>query len=306
MSTSGFVHALAQQELHVQRPGRRASGLALRRELEQKLNALQKDYAELHAEIFEAAQVHRRLCAPRLLRYADFEIANEVFAVRHLAGDFFIVNNEADGVVLALGDICGKGLAAGMWTTHLVGRVNVHSTNDSDPSRIVSEVNKDVCLTGRLAPLASLFVARLNPQTGRLDYCSAGHPPAILLRATGEVELLCDGGLLLGVLPNASYVTGSVQLQPADVLLAYSDGVIESRNRAEEEFGLVRLENQLRHANQSATPAEALLFSVLASVQDFAGTHPLVDDLSLVVIRRSDEDVTSQPGQSKEPLHLFF
>jgi len=171
MSTSGFVQALAKQELQVQRPGRRLSGLAIRRELERKLNSLQQDYAELHAEIFEAAQVHRRLCAPRLVRYADFEIANEIFAVRHLAGDFFTVNNAPDGVVLALGDICGKGLAAGMWTTHLVGRVNVHAASDSDPARIVSEVNKDVCLTGRLAPLASLFVARLNPETGSLDYC---------------------------------------------------------------------------------------------------------------------------------------
>jgi sigma-B regulation protein RsbU (phosphoserine phosphatase) len=293
MSTSRFVHALRKQELRVQRPGQRVSGLALRRELERKFNALQQDYAELHAEIFEAAQVHRRLCAPRVVRYADFEIANEIFAVRHLAGDFFTVNNSPDGVVLVLGDICGKGLAAGMWTTHLVGRVNVHASSDSNPARIVSEVNNDVCLTGQLAPLASLFVARLNPDTGRLDYCSAGHPPAILLRNTGEVELLCDGGLLLGVIPSASYVTGSVQLRPGDVLLAYSDGVLESRNGAEEEFGLARLENQLRQANQGGAAAEALLFSVLASVQDFAGTHPLVDDLSLAVIKRSHQDSLS-------------
>ncbi|HEY8228387.1 MAG TPA: PP2C family protein-serine/threonine phosphatase [Pyrinomonadaceae bacterium] len=303
MSTSGFVHALAKQQ--VQQP-RRVSGVALRRELERKLNALQKDYAELHAEIFEAAQVHRRLCAPRLVRYGDFEIANEIFAVRHLAGDFFTINHAPDGVVLALGDICGKGLAAGMWTTHLVGRVNVNASNDSNPSRIVSEVNKDVCMTGRLAPLASLFVARLNPVTGILDYCSAGHPPAILLRVTGEVELLCDGGLLLGVISAAPYVTGSVQLQPNDVLLAYSDGVIESRNKAEEEFGLTRLEDQLRRANQGgAAAAESLLFSVLASVQDFAGTHPLVDDLSLAVIRRGDQD-TNHQSQSMDWPHLFL
>src|SRR6266478_5168895 len=92
-------------------------------ELEDKLSALQKDYAELRTEIFEAAQVHRRLCAPRLVRHGDFEIASEIFAVRHLPGDFFTVEETNSGVVLALGDICGKGLAAGMWTTHLVGLV---------------------------------------------------------------------------------------------------------------------------------------------------------------------------------------
>src|SRR5881394_1214750 len=96
-------------------------GKPRRQELEIRLAALQKDYAELHTAIFEAAQVHRRLCAPRLLRYQNLEIASEIFAVRHLPGDFFMVEETPNGVMLALGDICGKGLAAGMWTTHLVG-----------------------------------------------------------------------------------------------------------------------------------------------------------------------------------------
>jgi sigma-B regulation protein RsbU (phosphoserine phosphatase) len=272
--------------------------------LEGKLLALQKDYAELHAEIFEAAQIHRRLCAPRLVRFSQFEIANEVFAVRHLAGDFFTINERDDGVVLALGDICGKGLAAGMWTTHLVGSVNFHAQFDSDPKRIAAGVNRDVYLTGNLAPLASLFVARLDPVSGKLEYCSAGHPPAMVLRANGELEWLSDGGLLLGVVPTASYATGSVQLNTGDVLLAYSDGVIESRNKMEEEFGVDRLEAQLRQANSLGASAESLLFSVLAAVQDFAGTHTLVDDLSLAVIRRDDSIATQ--SQSVDRLHLFF
>src|SRR5258706_12990626 len=105
-------------------PRRQRTSRARREDLEQKLTALQQDYAELHTAIFEAAQVHRRLCAPRLVRHGDFEIASEIFAVRHLPGDFFTVAETNDGVVLALGDICGKGLAAGMWTTHLVGLVS--------------------------------------------------------------------------------------------------------------------------------------------------------------------------------------
>ena len=92
-----------------------------------RLASLQKDYAELHTAIFEAAQVHRRLCAPRLVRYGDFEIASEIFAVRHLAGDFFTIRHTNSGVILALGDVCGKGLAAGMWTTHLVGLIGARA-----------------------------------------------------------------------------------------------------------------------------------------------------------------------------------
>ena len=74
-----------------------------RQELEIKLATLQKDYAELHTAIFEAAQVHRRLCAPRLVRYGNFEIASEIFAVRHLPGDFFTIEETNSGVLLALG-----------------------------------------------------------------------------------------------------------------------------------------------------------------------------------------------------------
>ncbi len=86
-------------------------------ELEAKLQTLQQHYAELNTAIFEAAQVHRRLCAPSSVHYGTFDIASEIFAVRHLPGDFFTVEETRDGMVLALGDIGGKGLAAGMWVS---------------------------------------------------------------------------------------------------------------------------------------------------------------------------------------------
>jgi sigma-B regulation protein RsbU (phosphoserine phosphatase) len=275
-------------------PARRSPSIQSRRvELEGRLEELQKNVAELHTAIFEAAQVHRRLCAPRLVRSGSFEIASEIFAVRHLAGDFFTVKDVGNRAVLALGDICGKGLAAGMWTTHLVSLVGARAAVNSDPEAIVAGVNRDVCLTASLVPLASLFAARLDSVSGRLEYCSAGHPPALLLRANGELESLSEGGLLLGVVPNAPYVRGSIDLGPGDVLVAYSDGVLETVNSAEEEFGLSRIKAQLCNAAMTRNDshvqnksAESLLFSVLAAVQDFAGSRPLVDDLSLVVIRR--------------------
>src|SRR5438552_14612302 len=121
--SNGRLAARRALDVRVSPSWRRGSTKPRREELELKLAALQKDYAELHTAIFEAAQVHRRLCAPRLVRYGEFEIASEIFAVRHLAGDFFTIKDSNRGPILALGDICGKGLAAGMWTTHLVGLV---------------------------------------------------------------------------------------------------------------------------------------------------------------------------------------
>jgi serine phosphatase RsbU (regulator of sigma subunit) len=289
MSQSLFPASLGtKRALDVQLyPRPKRSAKSIRQELEVKLAALQQDYAELHTAIFEAAQVHRRLCAPRLVHYAGFEIASEIFAVRHLPGDFFTIAETNDGVVLALGDISGKGLAAGMWTTHLVGLVDSHSATTPDPAAIAAGVNRDICRMESGAPLASMFLATLDPGSAVVRYCSAGHPPAFLLRADGKLEKLSEGGLLLGVIPDAAYVSGSFELRAGDVLMFYSDGLIESRNREEEEFGYARLEAQLRRAHAAtSTSTDAMLFSVLGAVQDFAAARSLMDDMSLVIVRR--------------------
>ena len=255
-----------------------------RQDLEDKLAALQQDYAELHTAIFEAAQIHRRLCAPRLVRHGEFEIASEIFAVRYLPGDFFTVEEASGGLILALGDVCGKGLAAGMWTPCLVGLVRVHAAVTSEPHAIVAGVNREFCRMH--APLTSVFMARLDPASGTLDYCSAGHPPALLLRASGQLESLSEGGMLLGMAADAPFRTGRVELGAGDILLAYSDGVIESCNNVDQEFGDERLESELRLARTGS--ADRVLFSILGAVQDFAAPHPLTDDTSLVVVRQSD------------------
>ena len=288
MSQSGFSGGLAaglaidSQPLVPPRP--RSRKRPRHEELELKLAALRKDYADLHAGLFEAAQVYRRLCAPRLVRHGDFEIANEVFAARHLPGDFFTLAETGNGVTLALGDISGKGLAAGMWITLLLGLVGTHTAASEEPQVIVTGVNGDLCRMSLGAPLASLFLARLDSVTGMLHYCSAGHPPALLLRADGKLESLSEGGPLLGVVPEASFVSGRVELRVGDVLLAYSDGILEARNYADQEFSFEHLEAQLRRARGGS--AEAVLFSVLGAVQDFAGACPQADDMSVVVVRR--------------------
>src|SRR5216683_4692496 len=106
MGNLGFNNGLATQravDIHVSASPRRNSGNRLRyRELELKLATLQKDYADLHTALVEAAQVHRRLCAPRLIRHHNFDIASETFAVRHVPGDIFTIEETSSGVILAL------------------------------------------------------------------------------------------------------------------------------------------------------------------------------------------------------------
>jgi sigma-B regulation protein RsbU (phosphoserine phosphatase) len=259
------------------------------RGLEAKLALLQQQYAELHTAIFEAAQVHRRLCAPSLVRYGAFDIASEIFAVRHLPGDFFTIEETSEGMVLALGDIGGKGLAAGMWVPHLAGLIRNYTAGNSSPETIVAGVNRDFARWSEVAPLSSLFVARLNADSGTLDYCSAGHPPALFLRADGELENLSDGGPVLGVVPAARFERGTVQLHLDDALLVCSDGILESFNESDQEFGSRRLETEFRRAYGGS--AEAVLFSVLGAVQDFAAPRPLTDDMTLVLITKRERNL---------------
>lgn len=252
-----------------------------------RLETLRREYAELNTAIFEAAQVHRRLCAPSLVRQDAFEIASEIFAVRHLPGDFFSVEETREGLLLALGDIGGKGLAAGMWVTHLIGLIRTHAAISSDPEAIVSGANRDTSRMSAVEPLSTLFVARLNSLSGRLDYCSAGHPAALLLRAGGQLELLSDGGPVLGVVPEFAFERGSVKLDAGDLLLACSDGILESFNEEDQEFGSKRLEAEFRRAQGGS--AESVLFSVLGAVQDFAAPRPLTDDMTLVVVKNNSD-----------------
>ncbi|HMH44603.1 MAG TPA: SpoIIE family protein phosphatase, partial [Pyrinomonadaceae bacterium] len=105
-------------------------------------------------------------------------------------------------------------------------------------------------------------------------------------------ESLTEGGLLLGVLDDAQYSCGRVRLESEDTLLIFSDGIIESQNERGEEFGYERLQAQLASA-QSAS-ADAILFSVLGAVQDFAAIRPLTDDMTLAVVRRDKVSATLQ------------
>lgn len=290
MSTTAFNGALPAlrvdksngQQTHSSGTRNKYDELALR------LETLQKDHAELNAAIFEAAQVHRRLCAPSLIHYGTFDIASEIFAVRHLPGDFFTAEETDSGLVFALGDIGGKGLAAGMWVTHLIGLIRKHTAVNNDPAAIAAAVNRDTARLASVAPLSTMFVGKLDSINGTLDYCSAGHPAAMLLHPDARLELLSDGGPMLGVVPAASFDCGTVQLGPDDVLLVCSDGILESFDEAEREFGSQRLEAEFRRARGGS--AEAVLFSVLGAVQDFAAPRPLTDDMTLVIVRNTTSE----------------
>jgi len=254
--------------------------------LREELVRLRGDHAKLQQAIYEAAQIQRRLCAPRELVSGEFEIAGEIFPVRHLSGDFFKVMQLECALGLIVGDIAGKGLSAGIWQAHLMDLIQRCARTNLPPAEVVAAVNRELCQDQTEPPIAALFFARLDPRSGELVYCSAGLPHPLVLRRNKSVERLEKGGPMLGALKEAKYESESVILDPGDLLLAYSDGLTECRNSLDEEFEMERLTAAAK-AIGGAT-ANQVLFSTLGAVLDFADTCSPGDDLTLLVVRRRE------------------
>ena len=255
--------------------------------LHDEVDFLQRERLDLHAELFEAAQIQRKLSGPRVLRHGDVQFASEVFAAHYLSGDFTVLSQNGSKVLLTHGDIAGKGFAAGMWFTNLAGLLQSYSNPRSDPSETALEINRHLCYLRPVAPFVTAFIAQMDCDRGALTYCNAGHFPPILLRADGSTESLETGGPLLGAVEDAGFESGQMIFEPGDMLVAYSDGVLECRNPAGEEFGSSRLLTAVQEAKQRT--AQATLVMLLAAVQDFANGSPLCDDVSLIVIQRDSK-----------------
>ena len=254
------------------------------RPLAEELESLRALYTELQQSLNAGAQLQRLLCAPRSLERGAVEIASEIFPVRHLSGDFCKVLDLGEEIGLAIGDIAGKGVGAGLWLPHLVGLVKSHAESSYTTINTLAAINRDLCRLQPNAPMTALFFARLDPVTGEMSYCNAGLPAPLLLRRNGNVEWLREGGAVLGVMPNATFACGRAILGPGDLLIGYSDGISEAHNLCDEEFGSTGLVNAAKQLKPAA--AATLLYSLIGAVQDFAGSRPRGDDLTLMVVRR--------------------
>jgi serine phosphatase RsbU (regulator of sigma subunit) len=254
--------------------------------LKQQLDAVRREHAILQQAIYEAAQIQRKLCSPRDLVWGDFEIAGEIFPVRHLSGDFFKVMQLDDVLGVALGDIAGKGLSAGIWQAHLIDLIQRSARTYLHPADVIAAVNRELCLDHSEPPITALFFARLDPLQNELQYCNAGLPAPLIMRSGTSVDRLEEGGPMLGAVQEASYNCGTVYLNPGDMLVAYSDGLTECRNRDDQEFEIGRLSAAVESYNGAT--ANQVLFSTLATVLDFADQCPPGDDLTLLVVRRCE------------------
>ena len=245
-----------------------------------------------------------------------WEIAARFQPARQVAGDFYdvfpLVQNRRLGLVI--GDVCDKGVGAALfmalfrtlirafaqqhyalrWMDALVEEAPLHrnqggrhvlpSTGTSALKNAIELTNNYMAHThGSTNMFATVFFGVLDPSNGLLLYVNGGHEFPIVVNSAGVKEQLETTGPLVGVFPQAQFEIQSVEIEPGDTLVAFTDGVTEARNPKDEFFGRERLYALMaRHVSTAAD----LLDGIQASVQEHTDGAEPSDDIALLAVRR--------------------
>ncbi len=192
---------------------------------------------------------------------------------------------ELDGFrhAVVLGDVAGKGLGAALLAAKLQATLRAIVPSATSLDDLGNRVNAIFHRDGLDNRYATLFYAELEHDSGHLRYLNAGHNPPFVIRSDG-LEKLHASSYPLGILASATYEEGALDLEPGDVVVAYSDGLTEACNEAGEEFGMERLEAALPGLRN--LPPEEIGSAILRLVDRFLGEARLTDDLSLAILVR--------------------
>jgi serine phosphatase RsbU (regulator of sigma subunit) len=243
----------------------------------------------LEEQVEIARQVQSRLLPEPGLELPGCQIATEYKPSEQVGGDFYDVFPLAsNGFGAVIGDVSGKGLPAALLMGVIHGAVRTAAWwsaagEHEDESR---RLNRLLCEHASDSRFASMFWCVYDPALRSLRYVNAGHCPPFLIGgggATGEFVRLRDGGPVFGLLPQATYAATTVEVAPGDLLILYSDGLVEAASAAGAEYGEDRLAELLRrHSGQ--TPAE-IREAILESLKAFSPAGPAQDDLTFVLLR---------------------
>ena len=205
---------------------------------------------------------------------------------RGVSGDYYQVLERLDGreCVLMVADVSGKGIAASLLTASLEALAAVPIEDGLPPEEICARLSR--LLYRRTPPekYATAFLAILEPATGILRYTNAGHNPGLVVHPSGETETLGPTGTPIGLLSDGAYEAGATSLGAGDTLILYTDGITESTDPDDEEYGLERLLRVcVRHRAASLSELAA---AIANDLDDFVRGEPFADDRTLVMARR--------------------
>jgi sigma-B regulation protein RsbU (phosphoserine phosphatase) len=218
---------------------------------------------------------------------AGYELQGISFPSYQIGGDYYDFILCPDGrLVVALGDVSGKGTSAALLMSSLHAAVHAQVAACRPIAETVGAVNRYLADNTPPNRFVTLFYAELDAVTGSLSFINAGHNPPIIAHASGTTEQLGSGGLPLGIM-DLPYREGRTTLQPGDMLVAYSDGVTEQQNTKGEEFGTTRLQNVITQNLDSS--AAGLRDKIEAALSAFAQGTPAGDDITLLIVKRARE-----------------
>ena len=251
-------------------------------------HAAMKRDRDLSQEISEWLLPH----TPPFLPGVDIAFTSRM--ANHVGSDYYNVFSRWAGdassishrVFIVMADVAGSGLQGALLMATFQASLRVLADSRMPLRELVSNMNQwswDRSLHGRHFTMA--FLADLDPETGSLDYVSAGHQPPVIRRVNGRTERLEQRGFPLGVLANSQYELGTTVMDVGDALVIFTDGVVKAENGRGEQFGEERVLNSLgmTRASTANEVSDQLRYAMLS----FAGAVHQPDDLSVMVVRRS-------------------
>jgi phosphoserine phosphatase RsbU/P len=252
-----------------------------------KLLEVAKREAEMSRDLEIARQVQQNLFPKQLPVVAGWEFAGICKPAKAVGGDYYDIFEAVPGkVVVALGDVSGKGLGASFLMSSVHGSIRTRVTSCiNEPLKLIEELNAYLLSSTSKNIFVTLFFGIIDLETGKLSYVNCGHPPAIVIRQErNQQERLTRNGPGLSMLASARFSQGECQLQSGDAIVVYSDGVTEAKNNREEMYEEERLSELLNNA--SGLEATAIMDKILESVDQFASGAEQADDISVIAVKR--------------------
>ena len=239
-----------------------------------------KNDLEIAREIQQSMLPRAAFKAPGIEAFGMTRPANTV------GGDFYDIVPLPDGrVLLALGDVAGKGSPAALLMALLLAMMRTLIDEGLEGADLVARLNVQI---GKHAQphsrFVTLFIGILNPATGELSYVNAGQNPPLLRRGNGSYERLRAGGMALGMFENATYMTGATMLEPGDVLVMYSDGITEAEDTFDQPFDEAGVQTVVD--GQGWASAKELGWALFEAVETHSSERRLLDDLTVLALRR--------------------
>jgi phosphoserine phosphatase RsbU/P len=249
---------------------------------QRQADGLKREQGISSREILEAREVQRGFLPKELPQFPGFEISCAWQPARIIGGDYFdVFRAYRDQAALCIGDVAGKGLSGALLMSNLQAAVKATAKETPCPRNLCTRLNQLIRANVTTDKFITFFYGLLDVARSTLAYTNAGHNAPVLVRRDSSVLRLERGGPVLGVFPEGNYTQGSAVLAPGDRLVLFTDGLIESTNSLEEEFGEERLINEL--IGHRTLAAGVLQERILKAASRFCNRR-FEDDATLVIV----------------------